>query len=234
MTTCPCVRARDGFFVLGACGYTMLWSKVFLGGSVGDLLERMAYDPSKVPISLLVWCAATALGLVLLRIGIRENLRDGDVAPVVTSVIGVAACSAALAYGWFPWWNVLLMHICKCFYVACIAGGVGNLLINVVSTFWNAGYRACVRDFGADGYSRSWRDKMRNQTEALTNLTTKYNELAAANSELEAILRTPGLRRLVLKADHPDLYPNVTEQERMAITAKFQKVSDVFDRLGVK
>jgi hypothetical protein len=235
--SCPCVQARDGIFVLAACIYAAVWSRVFLGADFGPLFAAFLRAPLDPPLAFAIWGSVFAVGLVMLGVGIRENLQDGHGAPVISSLVIIIACAAAMHHGWYlprQEWGTVWMHISRGFYVALIAACCANLVMAL-----GAQARE-LRRFSPPSHLRQ--DRIERQ-HASFQASAELDRLAAERDlyqlesreapkrlgEIEAILRIPEVRRMSLKALHPDAHPAVSESERRALTARFQKALAVFD-----
>ena len=99
--TCPCRRGGEGVFLLAGCIFAALWSRVFLGADFGVLVAEVMWPPHHLPLALAVWASVAVAGLGLLVIGIRALVREGDSAPVRSSLLVLAAGAGALWCGWY-------------------------------------------------------------------------------------------------------------------------------------
>ena len=84
------------------------------------------------------------------------------------------------------------------------------------------------------GYSRQWRDVISRLTAEIESKNSKYQTALARIGELEALLRFPVVRKALLKAFHPDTHPDMSDSERRALTAQFQKTFAQLNNLGIR
>ena len=235
--TCPCRRGGDGVFLLAACIFAALWSRVFLGGDFGVLVAEVMRPPHHLPVQLAVWASVAVAGLGLLVIGIRALVREGDSAPVRSSLLVLAAGAGALWCGWYlpRAWGPLWSLGSEGFYLAVIAGATANLCLAFGAQVWMAGYVAAGGDnampravpFDLD----EWRNIIERQAQDIERLTGDRAQAVEHARQLEAVLRFPAVRKSVLKALHPDAHAGADDRERRALTERFQKATAVFDRI---
>lgn len=98
---CPCVSAREAVFGLALFICAAVWSPVFLGADFGTLWAAFVKTPSDPPIAFAIWGIGVAGGLVVLGVGIRQNIADGHGAPVLSSLVTITACAFAIHRQWY-------------------------------------------------------------------------------------------------------------------------------------
>jgi hypothetical protein len=96
---------------------------------------------------------------------------------------------------------------------------------------------ADANNFGShevrDGY-RQYRDVIDRLTAEIESKNGMYRTALARIAELEALLRFPIVRKALLRALHPDTHPDMSDSERRAITAQFQKTLAQLNNLGAR
>jgi hypothetical protein len=142
--SCQCRRGGEAVFLLAACTFAALRSRVFLGGDFGALLASVVRPPHAVPLALVIWAVVAVAGLCLLAVGIRALLREGDSAPVLSSLAAIAVSALAIGCGWYlpGAWGAAWPLASEGFYVSLIAAGGANLCLALGARVWTAGYLA--------------------------------------------------------------------------------------------
>jgi hypothetical protein len=233
--TCPCRYPGKGAFLLAGCAFVALRSRELLGMDFGALVTEFVQSPHDLSLALAVWMVAAVIGIVLLMLGLRALLREGDSPAALPSLVMLAAATAALWRGWYPAWGAVWSLGVEGYYWAVIAGSAANLILALGAQVWVAGYVAA-----GGGYQRpravpfdpdKWRNLIERQAKDIARLTGACTQISDYARQLEAVLRFPPVKKAVLKALHPDAHAGAGELERRALTEQFQKASAVFDRL---
>jgi hypothetical protein len=126
---CPCVNARDGVFVLAIGICLAVWSPVFLDADFAALLAAFLRTPLHPPIAFAIWLMGMISGLIILIAGIRENLRDGDGAPVLASLAIIIAAAVAIHRQWYLPRTIgtSMPYLTEAFYIALLRQSLHGL-----------------------------------------------------------------------------------------------------------
>jgi hypothetical protein len=209
MSTCHCVGIREGSFLLTLMVYIMAMPYVFFGQSPLSLIAGLCSGHPTV--GFVIWLGITSFALWFFITGIRQNAYDHDTAPVFSSLVVIAVFGYLMCFGHYPK-DEFVMHIARAFYLAFIVAGSSNLIV---------AYRA-----------RSWNEPAYAQTENLVRRqAVDILVLERENDDLKQVLRDPQVRRNVLKAVHPDVQSQLTND---LATRRFQELSAMFDRIAVR
>jgi len=236
---CDCRRAVIGVFGLALCVWTALHSPALLGADFGTMIARLVFPPHSLPPMLIAWAVAVAGGLWLTITGIRPALEEGDDARSwMLSLAAVAGGAAALMLGWRwpgPFWSLASQGAES----ATLTAGIANIGLSLAARGYTAGFRAGLGRIGASSRADpGWQAIIDQQSTTIAMLTAERDRLAhdlaqagPAARDLEEVLRFPDTRRALFKLNHPDGHP---ANEARLWKERFQKVSAVFDRLGVR
>jgi hypothetical protein len=244
--SCPCRRGGEGVFVLAACVFTAGHGRVFLGDDFATLIgSALSHD---LPFALAVWMAAVIAGCVLLVIGLRALLLQGESAPAGPAFAMVLGCLVAMARGWYlprewgeAWWLAS-----EGIYLSLIAAGAGNVSFALGAQVWGAGFLAGVRRQpfqlspaapGANPFAAppptfdpdEFQEVIDDQAQQIRDLLEDRRRAVEYAMDLENIFAWPGVERAVKGALHPDR--GTTEAEKRMLTERFQKAAAIFDRL---
>jgi hypothetical protein len=244
--TCPCRRGGEGVFVLTACIFTARHAAVFLGDDFGTLIGSASCND--VPLPLAMWMAAGIAGCVLLVIGLRALLLEGESAPAGPAIATVFGCLIAMARGWYlpAGWGEAWRLGSEGIYLSLIAAGMANVCFAAAAQVWGAGFLAGVRRqplqlFGAPPgvnpfanapptFDRDeFQDVIDGQARQIRDLIEDRRLAVEYALDLEDVFAWPGVERAVKAALHPDR--GATEAEKRTLTERFQKASNVFDSL---
>jgi hypothetical protein len=233
-------------FLLAGCIFTAHHAAVFLGGDVGTLIgSALSHD---LAFALAAWMAAAMAGCVLLVIGLRALLLEGESAPAAPAVATVLGCLIAMARGWYlpAAWGEAWWLASEGIYLSLIAAGAGNVCFALAAQVWGAGFLAGVRRqplqlFGAppgvNPFAAAppafdpdeFQEVIDDQARQIRDLLEDRRLAVEYALDLENVFAWPGVERAVKAALHPDR--GATEAEKRTLTERFQKASNVFDRL---
>ena len=260
---CPCVSAREAVFGLALFICAAVWSPVFLGADFGTLWAAFVKTPSDPPIAFAIWGIGVAGGLVVLGVGIRQNIADGHGAPVLSSLVTITACAFAIYRQWYlpSSINVRMPYATEAVYIALIAACCANLCMAYAARVRRlrlaapirlqpahdeaalAEYRSVLAEYVAlDAEQRRKLAENARQIEVLTLQfaalrlnadTAGTRQLAAENRDMKALLAFPGVRAALLHALHPDHHADVAARERSARDDAVGKLMTVYKRIGV-
>lgn len=246
--TCPCRRGPEGVFVLAGCAFVARHGAVFLGGDFGTLANTALRAPHDVPFALAAWSAFAIAGSVLIVIGLRMLLLEGESAPARPALAMVLGCLVAMGSGWYlprewgeAWWLAS-----EGIYLSLIAAGLGNVGFALAAQVWGAGFLAGVRRQpfqlsaappGVNPFAAApptfdpeeWQRVIDKQAREIGELIEDRRLAVEYALDLENVFGWPGIERAVKGALHPDR--GATDGEKRVLTERFQKAAAVFDRL---
>lgn len=247
--TCPCRWGGAGAFLLAGCAFVAQHARVFLGADFGALAAELVDPPHALSPALAVWSTVAAAGGVMLVLGLRALLREGDSPAVRPSFVLIAIGATALWRGWYPpfpglnpgfgatspaWGAVWSLGI-EGLYCAMIAAGWANLILALGAQVWMAGHVAAggdhVRPRAVPFDPGKWRALLEKQARDVARLTADCTRTVEHARQLETVLRFPPVKKAVLKALHPDAHAGAGDLEIRALTAQFQKAAAVFEIL---
>jgi hypothetical protein len=233
--TCPCRYGGKGAFLLAACAFVALRSRKLLGADFGALVTELVSPPHDLSLALAVWMVAAAAGIVLLVLGLRALLREGDSPAALPSLALLAAATIALWCGWYPAWGAMWSLGVEGYYCAAATAAAANLILALGAQVWIAGYVAAggsyPRPRAVPFDPDKWRALIERQAKDIVRLTGDCAQISDYARQLEAVLRFPPIKKAVLKALHPDAHAGAGEIERRALTQQFQTASAIFERL---
>jgi hypothetical protein len=232
---CPCRWGGKGAGLLALCAFAALHARVLLGADFGALVTGLVNPPHDLPLALAVWAVVAAVGGVMLVIGLRALLREGDSPAAKSAVAMIAAAATALWCGWYPAWGAVWSLAAEGFYDAIIAASAANLILALGAQVWMAGHVAAggdhVRPRAVPFDPDKWRLLLEKQAKDIARLTADCTQTAGHARQLETVLRFPPVKKAVLKVLHPDSHAGAGEHERRALTQQFQTAAAVFEIL---
>jgi hypothetical protein len=232
---CPCRWGGKGAGLLALCAFAALHARVLLGADFGALVTGLVNPPHDLSLALAVWAVVAAAGGVMLVLGLRALLREGDSPAAKSAVAMIAAGATALWCRWYPAWGAVWVLGIEGLYYATVAAAAANLILALGAQVWMAGHVAAggdhVRPRAVPFDPDKWRLLLEKQAKDIARLTADCTQTVEHAHQLEAVLRFPPVKKAVLKALHPDAHAGAGDLERRALTAQFQKASAVFEIL---
>jgi hypothetical protein len=245
---CPCRRGPEGIFVLAGCVFVARHGGVFLGDDFGTLANTALRAPHDVPFALAAWSAFAIAGCVLIVIGLRMLLLEGESAPARPAMAMVLGCLVAMGRGWYlpRGWGEAWWLASEGIYLSLIAAGLGNVGFALAARVWAAGFVAAVRrqpfqlspaHAGVNPFAaapptfdqQELQQVIDGQAEKISELIEDRRLAVEYALDLENVFAWPGVERAVKGALHPDR--GATDGEKRVLTERFQKAAAVFDRL---
>jgi hypothetical protein len=240
------MSARNGAFLVTMCAYTASWSYALMGATFPALVSAFIAAPLQASIFVHAWILCLVVGAVLVLKGIHEQLVYGEAPPFLFSLAMLLTAAVGLSIdlgGWIGW---AIHGLC----IMSIAGMSVDVLLSISGFVWGAGYDAGGAGLGTELSRKKTRlihdqyalisDLMSERDGLLQRLwnqpASRANEGPSSNDkvkEYEEILRNRDVRKAVLRSLHPDSHPHVTEQQRIELTAMFQRASAIFEKLGM-
>jgi hypothetical protein len=260
---CPCVSAREAVFALAFLVCAAVWSPIFFGADFGTLWAAFIKTPLDPPLIFAVWGTTVVCSLVVLVVGIRQNIEDGHGAPVLSSLVTILACAVAIHNQWYlpRTINPRMPYFTEAVYIALIAACCANLCMAYAARVRrlrltsparlqraytpdeaaSAEYRDVLAAFAErDAEHRRKLAESARQIEVLTARlaarqidTSEYERLVAENREMKAVLAFPGLKAAILHALHSDHHIHAAARERSARDEAVGKLMAVYKRIGV-
>jgi hypothetical protein len=253
---CPCISARDGVFVLAIGICLAVWSPVFLDADFAALLAAFLRTPLHPPIAFAVWLMGMIAGLILLIAGIRENLRDGDGAPVLSSLTIIIASAIAIHHQWYlpRTIDTRMPYLTEAFYIALIAACGANLCMAYAARVRRSPSAREIEDqqrapdphdAALDEYRNAlaaYAERDAEQIRRIADLSAQlaarrgdaanYRQLGAENREMKALLTFPGARAALLHTLHSDHHARATARELQMRDEALARLMAVYERLG--
>jgi hypothetical protein len=232
---CPCRWGGKGAGLLALCAFAALHARVLLGADFGALVTGLVNPPHDLPLALAVWAVVAAAGVVMLVMGLRALLREGDSPAAKSAVAMIAAGATALWCGWYPAWGAVWVLGIEGLYYATVAAAAANLILALGAQVWMAGHVAAggdhIRPRAVPFDPDKWRLLLEKQAKDIARLTADCTQTVEHARQLETVLRFPPVKKAVLKALHPDAHAGAGEHERRTLTQQFQTAAAVFEIL---
>jgi hypothetical protein len=253
---CPCVNARDGVFVLAIGICLAVWSPVFLDADFAALLAAFLRTPLHPPMAFAIWLMGMISGLILLIAGIRENLRDGDGAPVLSSLAIIIATAVAIHHQWYlpRAIGTRMPYLTEALYIALMAACCANLCMAYAARVRRSRLAKEIedqrpapdpRDAALDEYRDAlaayaqrdaeqirWIADLSAQLAARRPDETNYRQLVAENREMKALLTFPGARAALLHTLHSDHHAGATAREQRVRDEAVTRLTAIYKRIG--
>ena len=222
-SSCPCQEAPIGAFMVGGCAYLATVSREFFGGDFLPILGRLLASPFDAHPVIEGWGITVLIGSWLIYRGIRQNIRDGDGAPVFWSLAAILACAVGFHHNRVAYPNGFPgpIHMLEAFYWGIAAACCANLAM---------AYGSHVRSPSA--IEKRQRRNAQRATKMQIELAAENKRLAAENAEMRTVLAFPGVRPALLHllhSDHHAALPAVELRKRDQVVASLM---EIYQRIG--
>jgi hypothetical protein len=233
-----------------------VWSPVFLDADFAALLAAFLRTPLHPPIAFAIWLMGMISGLIILIAGIRENLRDGDGAPVLASLAIIIAAAVAIHRQWYLPRTIgtSMPYLTEAFYIALIAACCANLCMAYAARMRRLRLAITIearqsapdpRDAALDEYRgvlAAYAERDAKQIRQIADLSaqlfaarhpdeTNYRQLVAESQEMKALLTFPGARAALLHTLHSDHHARATARELQMRDEAVARLMAVYERL---